>query len=636
MCGIYGALASDRISPVETRRAETLTDLLSHRGPDRRGVHAMERCVFGHRRLCIIDLDARADQPFRSADGRFMVTFNGEIYNYRELRAQLNGRGYVHTTDSDTEVLLNGYRCWGAECLDRLEGMFAFAIYDSLERRLFAARDHMGQKPFYFTRTRSHLLFASELRVLLNHPDVAPVLSIRNFQKYLLYDFYPWDTTPIEGVHKLPPAHLLTVNDRLDVEVGRYWDSVPGAGDAPPLRDGQFGEAMRDAIRKHLVADVPVGVWLSGGLDSSLIGALASRERAPLDAFTVAVRSQGFDESAVAAQVARHIGAVHHVSTLDESDAAACAEAVLGGLDEPVADPGLVPSFAISRAARQRITVALAGDGGDEIGAGYITFRGLSADRLVRRLPGPVVAALAAAAGYLPATDGYMSPGYLLENFLKAYPAPSLLRTQLWIAPFHPRAALRLISQDHAAGTAGLDVNDPASVFEDLWTIGRPVDGYGLGDQMLYLFQKLFLPEYVCAHTDRASMMHGLEVRSPFLHRPVVELLNAQPFSVKRSGGQGKRPLYDLARPLLPESVLTHKKHGFTFPVGAWLRGALKPLVDRLLAPDRLALGGLLDVAAVRSIVDEHLSGRANRQKPLWNLLVFQQWLENFPQVRIG
>lgn len=638
MCGLYGDFARGRLTEADLGLAGALTDLVAHRGPDRRGLRAIGRCVFGHRRLTILDLSERADQPFVSPDGRHMVVYNGEIYNFRELRRVLEARGYPHLTESDTEVLLNGYRCWGEDLLDRLEGMFAFAIYDAVEERLFAARDHLGQKPLYFTRTASHFLVASELGQLLAHPEVDPRLSVANFQKYLLHECYPWDTTPIEGIAKLPPASCLTCDADLQWRVRPYWDSVPGQGRPVPELDEAVAATLRDSVARHLVADVPVGVFLSGGLDSSLVAALAAdvRGNESIATFTTAVRFPAFDESAVADRVASVLGSKHHVFALDEAEAARCADAALGGLDEPVADPGLIPSFFTAREARPHIKVALAGDGGDELGAGYITFGAVGLDRVVRRLPAFALAALRGLARRLPSADRYMNPTYLVENFLKAYPAPSLLRHQLWIAPVHPAAARALIAPEWRARTLGTRVDDRDSVFAEVWRIGRPVEHRPLADQMLYLFQKFYLPGYVCAHTDRAGMLNGLEVRSPFIHKPLVELMNGAPFAAKRRGGRSKLPFRRLAETLLPADVLAHPKHGFTFPVSAWLRGALRPLVERTLSAERLAGFGLLDGPGVRAMVEEHLGRRGNRQKAVWALLVFQRWLERFPRVRLA
>jgi asparagine synthase (glutamine-hydrolysing) len=638
VCGIYGDFARGPLTEEDVRLAGRLTDLVAHRGPDRRGVRVDGRCVFGHRRLTIIDVSERADQPFVSPDRRHMLTYNGEIYNFRDLRRELEARGYRHMTESDTEVLLNGYRCWGEDVLGRLEGMFAFAVFDAVEQRLFAARDHLGQKPLYFARTPAHFLIASELRQLLEHPDVDPRLSVANFQKYLLHECYPWDTTPIEGVHKLPPGSSLACDAELRWTVRRYWDSVPGADRPHADLDGAVEHLLRDSVAKHLIADVPVGVFLSGGLDSSLVAALAAETRAneSLETFTAAVQFPSFDEAPAAERVATALGSKHHVFALDEAEAVRCAHAALTGLDEPVADPGIVPSYFISRAARPHVKVALAGDGGDELGAGYITFGAVPLDRVVRRFPGALVSALRGIAGRLPATDRYMARAYLADHFLKAYPAPSLLRHPLWMAPLHPASARRLIAPEWRGRMRSTVAEDRDSVFSELWSVGAPVEGRPLEDQLLYLFQKFYLPGYVCAHTDRAGMLNSLEVRSPFLHRPLVELMNAAPFAAKRAGGRAKLPFRRLAARLLPPEVLAHPKHGFTFPVSAWLRGPLRPLLEPLVTEERIARHGLLDAPAIRSMVADHLAGRTNHQKILWALLVFQTWLEGFPRVRLA
>ncbi|HWA08448.1 MAG TPA: asparagine synthase (glutamine-hydrolyzing) [Opitutaceae bacterium] len=617
MCGITGFVGEGADS--DLRR---MTDALAHRGPDAagywadptRGVH------FGHRRLSILDLAGGA-QPMVSADAGLVIVFNGEIYNFAELRTQLMARGHRFLTDhSDTEVLLNGFREWGADLPRRLNGMWAFVIYDRAAGKLFGSRDRFGKKPFYYTVQNGAFAFASELSALRLHPAVRSRLSRRALKKYFGYGYIPAPHTILENVFKLPGGHSLWVDTgTLAVRVEKYWDFVlePYTGwEIPADPERAWGEELRSrldtAVRRRLVADVPVGVFLSGGIDSSAVTALAARHvpAGRLQTFSIGFEEASFDESAHARRVAELFGTDHHVEILSIAKAHALLPRIAAQLDEPMGDSSLLPTYLLSEFTRRHVKVALGGDAGDELFAGYDPFVALrKAELYAKFVPRPVHQAVRLLAARLPVSHRNMSLDFRLKRTLRGLSHPPRLWLPVWMAPvgadeladlFHEPADLDEIFSEAIAAWEGCAQPD-------------------LIDRTLQFYTKLYLQDDILTKVDRATMMHGLEARAPFLDLDFIDFVRRIPSAWKYRSGQTKYILKQALAPLLPPDVLHRKKKGFGVPIGAWFK-------EGRLALDLAAPPPALDAGFLASRVAAHQAGRADERALLWNTWIFQAW----------
>jgi asparagine synthase (glutamine-hydrolysing) len=619
MCGLAGLVHFDG-SPVEEHVLHRMGATLCHRGPDAEGIredHAGAPAVgLVHRRLSIIDLSAAANQPLGGEDGLVQVMLNGEIYNFQELRARLE-KSHTFRTHGDTEVIAHGYEELQEAIIPALDGMFALAIWDSRRRRLVLARDAFGKKPLYYWSDARRLVFGSEIKALLA-AGVPAQMADEHLGEYLAFGYVPTPSTFFKGVRKLPPASLLIVDEHGTSAPRPFWDlSFPPEGSHAPVGLAEAAERVRDlltsAVRKRLVSDVPLGVLLSGGVDSSAVAALMA-QLVPGRVKTFAVGFEGdayFDERPHAARVARHIGTEHHESVV-APHAAELLDVLLRHHDEPFGDSSALPTYLVAREARREVTVALNGDGGDEVFAGYDKFW---AALLARRIPGPLRALLGGVARALP--EGSTHHGRLkrLSRFAGKAARPELERIAGWSTFFDLPEIDELMR-----GRAGGDIL--ASYREAL---GR-VEGRSLLSRMLYLNARTYLLDDLLPKMDRMAMAHGLETRSPFLDRTLAEYVATLPDELKRSGRQGKIVLKKSVEDLLPAAILARKKHGFGVPLGAWFRSELRPMVEDTLL-DRPHLGGRLDVSVIRRLFDEHVAGRADRGHQLWTLLTLELWM---------
>ncbi|HEX8161951.1 MAG TPA: asparagine synthase (glutamine-hydrolyzing) [Pyrinomonadaceae bacterium] len=630
MCGITGWAYMDAHAPTEDGAAEMLRSMCArmvHRGPDSEGVMTAQGVALGMRRLAIIDLQT-GEQPAVSEDGRVSVILNGEIYNYRELRAELEARGHTFRSASDTEVLPHLYEEFGTAMLDRLNGMFAFALWDARRRRLFLARDPFGEKPLYWGTFGGKLLFASEPKVLLAHPAVTTGVNPDALRQYLAFDYVPAPLSIYEGVNKLPAAHALTLEDG-KVETWRYWDlSYRKPANAPT--EDEAAERLRgllaDSVRMRLVADVPLGVLLSGGVDSSAVAALAvSASAATVKTFSISFAEKSFDESAYARGVADFLGTDHHEERLSANLAADLVGEIGSWMDEPLSDPSLIPTYLLCRFTRQHVTVALGGDGGDEIFAGYPMYYGHRVARAYSRVPRLLRRALVEPAiRRLPVKTKNLSFDFKARRFVAGMETDDpVARHHIWFGSFAPREQERLL-------TAGAERAARPDVYAAARSLFDSCDAAELFERMQYLDTKLYLAEDILAKVDRASMSVSLEVRAPFLDRRVVEYAASLPADFKLRGKTTKYILKRAIDPLVPPFVTRRPKKGFGVPVAEWLKGRLRPLARDLLSPARLARHGLFDPAYVARLQDEHERGQANHRKLLWTLLVFELWHESF------
>src|SRR5229473_3710584 len=535
MCGIAGFL-TDRGMPDARGTLQRMTRSLRHRGPDDEGAYLDDFSALGVCRLSIVDFET-GHQPIANEDGTIWVVHNGEIYNFQPLRDQLERRGHRFRTQSDTEVIVHAYEEYGEDCASALDGMFAFAIWDVEQRTLLLARDRMGEKPLYYHAGPDVFAFGSELRALLEHPAVPRELSLESLARYLSFEYVPAPHSILDGIEKLPPGHLLTVSPGSKPRVVPYWDlSFPsdGSRDADEWADA-LRQQLEQSVRQQLVSDVPLGVFLSGGIDSSAIAAIAARVSGrPIKTFSLGFAEASYDERRFARMVAQHCGTDHTEVEFSAKDAAQLLDGAGDLLDEPLVDSSFLPLYRLSQAARRAVTVVLSGDGADELFCGYPTFLADRGARWVQRLPRRVQRAAARAVNRLRPSPTYGSVEFLLKQFFRGLPFSPEVRTQLLLGGLTDSEQSSLLSEGARAACM------ECKPYEDLtMAVGRPT-GLAAVDRLIYQHCKFYLAGQNLVAVDRASMACGLEVRAPFLDRPVVELVSRIPWQLKLAGWQTK------------------------------------------------------------------------------------------------
>jgi asparagine synthase (glutamine-hydrolysing) len=621
VCGLAGVLSFDG-APVEAGVLRRMADSLRHRGPDAEGFFedagGAPAIGLAHRRLSIIDLRRVADQPIGTEDGSVQAALNGEIYNFRELRAGLEGR-HTFRSNGDTEVVAHLYEELGDDAVARLDGMFLLVIWDARRRRLVLARDPMGKKPLYYWSDARRFVFGSEIKALLA-AGVPAEMDEANLGEYVAYGYVPTPRSLFKGVRKLEPASLLVVDAQGVHEPRAYWDlRFPDAREVRPCSLDEAGERVRagltEAVRKRLVADVPLGVLLSGGVDSSAVAAVMRRlvpDR--IQTFCVGFEGHSFyDERAHAARVARHLGTEHHASVV-RPHATELVETLLHHHDEPFGDSSALPTYLVAREARQHVTVILNGDGGDETFAGYDRFR---AAQMAESMPGFVRRGLRLAARLLPHGRTHYSLARRARRFADKSALPFDERIFAWHSFFDMSSLLALDG-------------DGTVVPERVLSSYRRALGVhpraSLLSRLLYLNARTYLLDDLLPKMDRMTMAHGLEARSPLLDRSLMETAAQLPDGLKRRGARGKIVLKKAVEDLLPAGILERPKHGFGLPIGEWFRGELRPMVaDTLGASPRL--GRWLKPATVQRMLAEHDAGTVDRGHQLWTLLTLELWL---------
>jgi asparagine synthase (glutamine-hydrolysing) len=637
MCGICGV--------VDVRSAEPAAELLErmcaamvHRGPDDQGMVRGPGYGLAMRRLSIIDVEG-GQQPVHNESKTVWAVFNGEIYNYRELRSVLLAHDHTFHSLSDTEVLVHAYEEWGDECIQRLNGMFALAIWDARKRRLLLARDRIGIKPLYYCLTEGdQLAFASELRALVAGSVVTPEVDLAALDQYLALEYVPSPRSILRGVHKLPPGHTLTWRQEDGrSQLRQYWDVdlAKSEGPAEPLTMDEHADrlrsVLRESVRKELVSDVPLGVFLSGGIDSSAVAA-AMAELMPgnVNSFSIGFTDPSFDESAHARTVAHHLRTNHHEMLLEPAMLPDLVPAVTSRMDEPLADASIVPTYLLSRFARQHVKVALGGDGGDELFAGYPTLQAHRLAAIYSGLPSPFrLRLIAPLVDRMPVSLDNLSLDFKAKRFVHGASLALGHRHVAWMGAFTVEERAQLLSGDAQAAlaseTAGL------------------VDGHLARQQLrdpinrlMYLDMKTYLEGDILVKLDRASMMASLEARVPLLNQDFFEHVTALPRDLKLRGLRSKYLLRRALHDILPEAILKRNKKGFGMPVAKWLQEPLREPLLAALAPERIKSEGFFEYTVVRRMLDDHFSGRRDNRKQLWTLFVFERWLESVvkPQLR--
>ena len=627
MCGIAGFVwpAGGTPPPAEERRAllSAMTSAMAHRGPDGEGLLIDGPAALGHRRLSIIDL-AAGSQPMEDADGRAVVTFNGEIYNYRELKARYAMRGFRFRTNSDTEVILAAWLLDGPAGLDALEGMFAFALWDRESRTLFAARDRFGKKPLAYTIQNGVFAFASELTALAKLPFLRLETPIGALMRFAAYEYIPTPETIYKDVFKLRPGHYLLWRDG-QLTTAPYWD-MPLPGPEPKESEEELCEKLRlllaQSVKRRLVADVPLGVFLSGGVDSSAVAALTAGMVSRVKTFSIGFSEASYDESRYARMVAGRFATDHHERILSADACGSLLPEIVSRFDEPMADPSIVPTYLLSQITRENVTVALGGDGPDELFYGYEYFPAFHLAAGYDRLP-PFVRKrlIEPLAKMLPHSSGYINPRFVADTFLAGATAPQWLRVQTWLSAFSAESQANLWREARPGMLAPERLFAPTRELFEGFPADDPLARVG------YVFARQYMLDYILVKVDRCSMMHSLEARAPFLDRDLAEFVCRLPSRYKLRGAKRKYLLKKAVADLLPKDILGRGKRGFLIPVADWLRGQLRPQVDELLGQRHLRDQGIFNPAEVGRLVAEHATKAADHRKKLWTLLVLQLWL---------
>jgi asparagine synthase (glutamine-hydrolysing) len=619
LCGITGFTHRDGV--FDRTRIRAATDSLIHRGPDQQGTYESECVSLGAVRLKIIDLHA-GDQPMISEDGNTVLVFNGEIYNHRELRAELESRGEKFKTSSDTEVVLRAFLQWDKDCFARLRGMFAIAVWSQDARRLILARDRLGIKPLYFNLRGGEVYFGSELKTIFAHPEFNRELDFTGLHHYLSLNYVPCPHTLVRGIEKLPPGHLLEWQDG-DVEMEAYWrlrfepqkqKSLEGAQE-------ELDCLLRESVRDHLISDVPLGIWLSGGVDSSTI-LHYTRElcAARLKTFSISFTGRSFDETSYIRDIAARYDTEHHELDVSPSlDLPAAIEEMAYYSDEPFADAGALPVWFLSALSRKQVTVALSGEGADELFGGYITYAADHYAAQAQSIASPIRRGLLGLLRYWPVSNDKISLEYRVKRFLEGTLLPGDEAHTYWNGTFSAAQQAQFVLQRNGASAKNLFDNDlPAA------------DENGSLNRYLAFDQRYYLPDDILQKVDRMSMAHSLEVRPPFLDHRIVEFAARLPERMKIDGRRHKVVLKQLMRDKLPASVLRRSKTGLDIPTHDWLRGALRPLLMDTLSAEALDGTNLFRRAGIESFIKEHMERRANLGYHLWGLLILFLWIRHW------
>ena len=626
MCGICGKYSFIKQTPVDKDLLHKMCDVMIYRGPDDEGYYLNGNIGLGMRRLSIIDLET-GNQPIHNESKDIWIVYNGETYNCLELRQELEKKGHKFYTRSDTEVIVHCYEEYGDECVSKLRGMFAFAIWDEQKQRLLLARDRLGIKPLFYTVTNGNLLFASEIKSILQDREVKREVNFKALHSFLSLNYIPHPDTIYQGIHKLPQGHIL-VCERGKIKIRQYWD-IKFIENKINKREEEYAEELREilkeSIRLRLLSDVPLGVLLSGGVDSSTITALMSTLVAqPIKTFSIGFEEKSFNELEYARMVAKQYGTEHH-ELIVKPDAAEILFKLAWHFDEPFADSSAIPTYLVSKLAREHVTVALSGEGGDEVFAGYHTYTAYRAAQLYERIPSllrkkiirPIVHSL-------PVSTKKVSFDYKAKIFVDGDELSPERRHYWWKLIFSEEAKQQLYSENVNAGN---EFEDSYQIFAQHYQSTNAKD---LLNKLLYVDAKVLLANDILVKTDRSSMANSLEARVPILDHKVVEFAASIPPELKLKGFQTKYILKKAMVPLLPKKVLYRKKQGFSIPMTSWLKNELNEMVLDILSPYELKKAGYFNPDYVNHILTQHFDGVKDNCRPIWGLLAVMLWHKTF------
>ncbi len=644
MCGIAGFLMeSGRVNGYAPEKLiEKMTNILAHRGPDNAGTWCddVSGVYFGHRRLSILDLSTAGKQPMESACGRYVITYNGEVYNFQDIKKKLEAEfDFSFKTHTDTEVILEACAKWGVDnAVNELIGMFAFSLWDRHERKLSLVRDRIGIKPLYWQFTSGRIAFASELKALRVMPDWKPEVDKHALGSYLRHAYVPAPATIYSDVFKLPPGNILTWKAGESPEINQYWDPLALASMNEQVHHSisdneaidQLDNLLGDAVQRRMISDVPFGAMLSGGIDSSVVTALMQKHSdRPVKTFSIGFNESDYNEAMYASEVAKHLGTEHTELYVESKHSLDVIEKIPTMYDEPFADASQIPTFLISKLIKNHVTVALSGDGGDELFAGYTRYQWAGKCATVAKyLPAQLRSYVVSVIKHYPPQQW----NQLLKNIPEKI-RPNHVGDKLYkiasILPLNNEQDIykRLVSQ----------WPDPNSVMNNGYEMETVLSNEKLNNlipkyvsRMQYMDLVTYLPDDILVKVDRASMAVGLEVRVPLLDHRVVEFTWSQPFNRKMRNGQGKWLLRQLLYRYVPQKLVDRPKMGFGVPIDQWLRGPLKDWAHDLLSVERLRNGGLFNVDVVQKCLQEHMSGSRNHQYRLWVILMYQAWQDQW------
>jgi asparagine synthase (glutamine-hydrolysing) len=630
MCGICGVVARGGGSIRFPDALHRMRETLAHRGPDGAGEVTAADASLQIRRLAIIDLQ-KGDQPFTSPDGQVSIVCNGEIYNSSLLRTDPAAASYPFRSRSDVESVLPLYLAYGTDAIRRLEGMFALAIWDARTRTLVLARDRSGEKPLFYAEAGDELVFGSEAKAVLAYPGVDRALDPAAIATYVALGYVLQPRTMHRAIRKLAPGHVL-VASHSGVRISPFWraDDFAVRREVPrprglPATAALVRTTLGCAVERELMADVPLGVFISGGIDSSLLLALAAPHFAPgrIFTYTVAFGDPSYDESGPAAIIAQKFHTTHRAVDCTPANLRRAFDVVSDRLDEPLGDPAVLPSFLLSEAAHQDVKVILSGEGADELFGGYPTYVGHRAAGVYRRLPGLLRDAVRRAVFAVPSSSGKVTLEFMLKRFVTHAALPPLERHLEWFGALGPSALDEVLGPRGAAGAA--------EARREMLALGEgALGGRDVLDGIMLLDVLTYLPDDLLTKVDRATMLASVEARAPFLDREVMELALGIGAGLKVRGTSTKVVLKEAARPFIPADILKRRKRGLSVPIASWINEGLKGEVDALFAPERLAREGWLDPGAVDRLLEEHRRGTQNHARRLWPLVMFQRWLERW------
>ncbi len=627
MCGIAGLYSLSDAPLAVDGLVERMTSSLTHRGPDECGYHRDARSALGHRRLSIIDLKS-GQQPLYNEDHTVSVVFNGEIYNFEDIRRRLLERGHCFKTRSDTETIVHAYEEWGSRCVERFRGMFAFAIRDERRDTLFLARDRFGKKPLFYAVYDGTFVFASEMKAILADPRFTRQIDEEALAAYFTLSYIPAPLTIYKGVFKLLPGHTITI-ERGQIQQRRYWNLAfnPNRNRREADVIDELTHRLDEAVRIRLMSEVPLGAFLSGGIDSSAVVAfMAMSSPAPVNTFTIGFSGNtgSFDDERQYARMTSDRYRTQHYEYEVQPDLGGVIESIVRSFDEPFADDGAIPSYYVCKTAREHVTVALSGLGGDEAFLGYERYLGFRLGQWFNRVPASVrTGVIRPLVGWLPESRLGGNRINHLKRFVRAAVDDEAQRYLGFVTKIAPEYRQRLF------GANGGRTSDAAeAVQERFMSHYREAPAEDPLDRLLYCDVQTYLPDDILALTDRLSMCHSLEVRVPFLDHELFEFAATIPADLKIKWLQKKRLLKKSVAPLLPGPVLSHKKQGFVGPMSHWLKTDLRRQVLDVLSPERLARHGLFDGATVSRILSDHFDGRETNDTLIWSLVVFQIWFD--------